>query len=168
MFMGRIACNLGAIAFCAASFAWSGPANPVAPAVSAASASTLVSTLALSPAPLPAKSPSVAKAKPKVAQAAPAQRNTQVSGTLQGTVDPSALPKPALADAFIAQTVLRVYLNRPASVSVYNSRGQQVFHVESQRTLETVPLLGVNTGFVYLTVRTAQGETTRKLVFTGK
>jgi hypothetical protein len=166
MFMGRIGCNLGAIAFCAASFAWSGPANPVAPAVSAAS--TLVSTSALSPVPSPAKSPSVAKAKPKVAQAAPTQRNAQGSGTLQGTVEPSALPKPVLADAFIAQTVLRVYLNRPASVSVYNSRGQQVFHAESQRTLESVPLTGITTGFFYLTVRSGHTETTRKLLYTGK
>jgi hypothetical protein len=77
-------------------------------------------------------------------------------------------PKPILADAFIAQSVLRVYLNRPASISVYNSRGQQVFHLDSGLPVEAVPLQGVSTGFVYLTVRTAQGEMTKKLVFTGK
>ncbi|MEO6094732.1 MAG: T9SS type A sorting domain-containing protein [Fibrobacteria bacterium] len=90
------------------------------------------------------------------------------SGTIQGTGIQAVDPKPVLAEAFIAGTVLRVYLNGPASVSVYNTRGQQVFRSESRRALETIPLLGVNTGFIYLTVRTAQGETTKKLVFTGK
>lgn len=76
--------------------------------------------------------------------------------------------KAALADAFIAQSVLRVYLDRPASITVFNSRGQQVAHLDSRRAMEAVPLQGITTGFIYLTVRTAQGELTKKLVYTGK
>ena len=74
----------------------------------------------------------------------------------------------APADAFISQNVLRVYLDRPAAVTVYNSRGQQVVHLDSRRAMEAVPLQGITTGFIYLTVRTAQGELTKKLVYTGK
>jgi hypothetical protein len=146
---------MGALALCAASMAWAGSANPSAPAAFP------VKVAAVSP----------AKAKSKVqAPAGPSLGNPSASGTLQGTEAPSAeaAPKPILAEAFIAQSALRVYLNRPASVSVYNSRGQQVFHVESQRSLETVPLQGITTGFIYLTARTAQGEMTKKLVYTGK
>jgi len=158
--------NLGAIALCTASFAWAGSPNPI-------------STLS-APTSVPAKSapafPAKAKSKPFPA-IGPIQGNSYASGNLQGTVDPAApvptppaasAPKAALADAFIAQNVLRVYLNRPASISVYNSRGQQVYRLDSQRPMEAVPLQGITTGFIYLTVHTAQGETTRKLVYTGK
>jgi hypothetical protein len=34
--------------------------------------------------------------------------------------------------------------------------------------VETVPLAGITTGFVYLTVRAGKTEATRKLVYTGK
>lgn len=142
--------NLGGIALCAVSFAWAGSANPPAPMAN------------------PAKSAPAAKAKPKARTPLPAPGTPVVTGSPQGTVEPAAAVKPILAEAFIAQAVLRVYLNRPASVYVYNSRGQQVFHVDSRHELESVPLLGINTGFIYLTVRTAQGEMTKKLVFTGK
>jgi hypothetical protein len=143
-------------------------------------------SLAWADAPIPAPS---AKAKSK-AQSAPAIQSpsfasiTQVtlapgSGTAVPafkvpTAAPSANPpaanasKAALADAFIAQNVLRVYLDRPAAVTVYNSRGQQVVHLDSRRAMEAVPLQGITTGFIYLTVRTAQGELTKKLVYTGK
>jgi hypothetical protein len=146
--------NPGGIVLCAAFLAWSGSANPALPVAAPAAA--------------PAKSAPAAKAKPKAQAPLPAPGNPAGSGNAQSTVEPAAAPKPVLAEAFIAQGVLRIYLNRPASVHVYNCRGQQVFHIESQRALETVPLQGVNTGFIYLTVRTTQGEMTKKLVFTGK
>jgi len=73
-----------------------------------------------------------------------------------------------LADAFIAQGSLHVFLDRPASVTVYNARGQQIFHRDSHGPVETVPLLGATTGFVYLTVRAEKAEATRKLIYTGK
>lgn len=87
--------------------------------------------------------------------------------------NPGATPvaqeaKSPLSDAFIAQGLLRIFLDRPATVTVYNARGQQVFHRESQSLTETVPLQGITTGFVYLTVRAGKAEATRKLVYTGK
>jgi hypothetical protein len=97
----------------------------------------------------PAPAKSVPEAKPG---------NTQV------TSDARAL----LTDAFIAQGSLHVFLERPAAVTVYNARGQQVFHRDSHAAVETVPLQGVTTGFVYLTVRAEKAEATRKLVYTGK
>jgi hypothetical protein len=151
---------MGVLSLCAASLTWGGSGS---------------SATAGSPAALPGKaaiSAPVKAAKSKPMQSA-SNGNLLASGSLQGTLAPQAAPapsapKPALADAFIAQTVLRVYLNRPAAIFVYNSRGQQVYHLDSQRAMEAVPLQGMSTGFVYLTVRTAQGEMTRKLVFTGK
>jgi hypothetical protein len=85
-----------------------------------------------------------------------------------GASNPSAASKAALADAYIAQNLLRVYLGQPAAVAVYNSQGQQVAHLDSRRAMEAIPLQGITTGFIYLTVRTAQGETAKKLVYTRK
>lgn len=118
-------------------------------------------------APARAAKPEPAVASDSRTAASDRQGNLQAATAPARESAPEA-PKPILADAFIAQSVLRVYLNRPASISVYNSRGQQVFHLDSGLPVEAVPLQGVSTGFVYLTVRTAQGEMTKKLVFTGK
>jgi hypothetical protein len=85
-----------------------------------------------------------------------------------GNTQVTSEAKSPLSDAFIAQGSLRVYLDRPASVTVYNARGQQIFHRDSQGPSETVPLQGASTGFVYLTVRAGKIEATRKLVYTGK
>jgi hypothetical protein len=103
------------------------------------------------------------------AQPVPAIPSASVNGAANGLLNglPNA-SRAALADAFISQNVLRVYLDRPAAVTVYNSRGQQVAHLDSRRAMEAVPLQGISTGFIYLTVRTAQGELTKKLVYTGK
>lgn len=114
---------------------------------------------ALARAESPAPSPSIAP--PPAAESVPG--NPHVTPQAER---PSA--KSALSDAFIAQGLLRIYLDRPASVTVYNSRGQQVFHLESERALESVPLHGLSTGFLYLTVRAGNVETTKKLVYTGK
>jgi hypothetical protein len=93
-------------------------------------------------------------------------------------VNPASTPKPkapakesakaSLGDAFIAQNTLRIYLDRPVSISVFNARGQLVFHQESQRQMEVVPLQGMPTGFLYLTLRAGQNELTKKLLYTGK
>jgi hypothetical protein len=151
------AISMGALALWAASMAWSGSTAAVTAPVKA-------------PVSVPVKS---AKSKSPSPQVSSANVAFADEGNLEVTVSPSAetapaAPKPTLADAFIAQTVLRVYLNRPATLFVFNSRGQQIFHLDSQRPMEAVPLLGMSTGFIYLTVRTAQGEMTKKLVFTGK
>jgi hypothetical protein len=99
------------------------------------------------------------------AQGAPTQAAPEAKpGNAQATVD----AKSALSDAFISQGTLRVFLDHPASVTVYNARGQQVYHRDSMGPVETVPLLGFTTGFVYLTVRAGKTEATRKLVYTGK
>jgi hypothetical protein len=98
------------------------------------------------------------------------------TGSAPAKASPAAKPgstqvtseKSPLSDAFIAQGSLHVYLDRPASVTVYNARGQQIFHRDSHATVETVPLQGATTGFVYLTVRAEKSEATRKLVYTGK
>ena len=141
----------GALPLLAASLGWPGTAIPAKPA-SAASA-----PIALSDRPAPAPA---AEARPAADPSAVAGSNAQV------TQAPD--PKPLLSDAFIAQNVLRVYLNHPASVSVYNSRGQQVFHLDTQRNAESIRLQGITTGFVYLVVRAGPVEMTKKLVYMGK
>ncbi|MDQ3002301.1 MAG: hypothetical protein M3Y08_13705 [Fibrobacterota bacterium] len=155
--------TIGAFALAMVSTAWAGSGNPVPGAALPATA------VSKAPFAAPAKA-----SKPKNSPA-PESRTGGLAapGNLQGTSAPgteavSVAPKPILADAFIAQNVLRVFLNRPAAIFVFNSRGQQVFHLDSRRPLEAVPLQGISTGFVYLTVRTAQGEMTKKLVYTGK
>jgi len=85
-----------------------------------------------------------------------------------GNTQVTSEAKSPLSDAFIAQGTLRVYLDRPAAVTVYNARGQQIFHRDSHAALETIPLQRITTGFVYLTVRAGKVEATRKLVYTGK
>lgn len=158
------------------STAWAGSGNPAPAGAAPVAAKTNVAAPSATGAVVVSKAPAVsAKAsKPKALPAAgsptgglPAPGNFQgASAPGQEAVQPA--PKPVLADAFIAQSVLRVFLNRPAAIFVFNSRGQQVFHLDSRRPMEAMPLLGITTGFVYVTVRTAQGETTKKLVYTGK
>ena len=82
-------------------------------------------------------------------------------------------PKPAvtiesLGEAFIAQSSLRIYLNRPASISLHDARGQILFQLETARPAEVLPLSGFPTGFLYLTLRSGSFEQTKKLVYTGK
>lgn len=106
-------------------------------------------------------------------QDAPAADGTDAQVKAPNASSPDAGASPAeakslLGEAFIVQNHLQVYLDRPASISVYNARGQQIFHVESRASMESVPLMGVNTGFLYLTVRAGQTELTKKLVYTGK
>ncbi len=115
---------------------------------------------------VPAKAKTITVPEDKAAQAAPADAPAAESGNPQAT--PPAPAKPLLAEAFIAQSLLRIYLNHPAAITVYNSRGQQVVRMDSQRELETVPLQGLTTGFVYVVVRAGPVEMTKKLVYTGK
>jgi hypothetical protein len=104
-------------------------------------------------------------AVPVPSEGTPAQGAPEAKpGNTQVTSD----SKSPLSDAFIAQGTLRVFLDHPASVTVYNARGQQVYHRDSMGPVETVPLQGITTGFVYLTVRAGKTEATRKLVYTGK
>jgi hypothetical protein len=106
-------------------------------------------------------SPAPAKSSPE------AKPGTQADSKPSNTQVTSEAKSP-LADAFIAQGSLHVFLERPASVTVYNARGQQIFHRDSHASVETVPLVGATTGFVYLTVRAEKAEATRKLIYTGK
>lgn len=76
--------------------------------------------------------------------------------------------KPNLGDAFIFQNTLQVLLNRPMSISLYNAQGQLVYHQESQRKAETIPLQGTQAGFLYLTLRSGNLELTKKLLYTGR
>ena len=76
--------------------------------------------------------------------------------------------KPALDEGVILQNILRIRLDRPVSISVLNVRGQLVFHLDSQRRMESVPLTGMPTGFLYLTLRSGPDEITQKLLYTGK
>lgn len=87
--------------------------------------------------------------------------------------EPPEKPKAAaatesLGEAFIAQSSLRIYLNRPAVISLHDARGQTLFHLETSRPTEVLPLAGLPTGFLYLTLRSGQIELTKKLVYTGK
>ena len=89
-----------------------------------------------------------------------------VQGPVKARVDdkaPASDPaesRDALGDAFIFQNTLRIYLSRPAAVTVYNARGQLLHHVETSSSLEVLPLSSVNTGFLYLTIRAGQLELT--------
>ena len=122
------------------------------------------STVPANPAPLtPAKSKTITVPE---AKAAPADAPASEQGNPQATQPAPA--KPLLAEAFIAQSLLRIYLNHPAAITVYNSRGQQIIRMDSQRPLETVPLQGLTTGFVYVVVRAGPVEMSKKLVYTGK
>lgn len=104
-------------------------------------------------------------AVPVPSEGAPAQGAPEPK---PGNTQVTSEAKSPLSDAFIAQGTLRVFLDHPASVTVYNARGQQVYHRDSMGPVETVPLQGITTGFVYLTVRAGKTEATRKLVYTGK
>lgn len=95
----------------------------------------------------------------------------------KGTLAPkgkAAKPKPpveareTLGDAFIAQSSLRVWLGRPAVLSLHNARGQLLFHLESARPMEVLPLAGINAGYLYLTLRAGNLEVTKKLVYAGR
>lgn len=79
-----------------------------------------------------------------------------------------ALTAESLGDAFITQNSLRIYLSRPAAISLHNARGQTLFQLESARPTEVLPLAGLPTGFLYLTLRSGQLELTKKLVYSGK
>lgn len=81
---------------------------------------------------------------------------------------PASEARPLLGDGFIVQNSVRVYLGRPATVTLHNARGQQLFHLESSRPMETIPLQGVDAGFLYLTLRAGTIELTKKLVYSGK
>jgi len=76
--------------------------------------------------------------------------------------------KPTLGDAFIFQNTLQVFLDRPLTLSLYNAQGQLVYHQDSQRKVETIPLQGIQAGFLYLTMRSGNAELTKKLLYTGR
>ena len=80
----------------------------------------------------------------------------------------AAAPVETLGEAFIAQSSLRIYLSRPAIISLHDARGQTLFQLETSRPTEVLPLAGLPTGFLYLTLRSGQVELTKKLVYTGK
>ena len=100
---------------------------------------------------------SAAKAKPSPANASQTQAPVV-----------KEVPKVSLGDGFISQNTLRIYLDAPAAISVFNTRGQLVYHLDSQQKMVLVPLQGIPTGFLYLTLRSGQNELTKKLVYTGK
>lgn len=105
---------------------------------------------------------SAAKAKPLPAS----QTNSPVSPANSPIA--KEVPKVILGDAFITQNTLRIYLDVAASISVFNTRGQLVYHLDSEKKLVLVPLQGIPTGFLYLTLRSGQNELTKKLVYSGK
>jgi hypothetical protein len=86
------------------------------------------------------------------------------------SVKPKARPaaKVELGEGSVVQNELFVRLNRPVSISLFNTRGELLFHMDSFRVSESFPLAGVNAGFLYLTLRAGSVETTQKLVYTGK
>lgn len=106
---------------------------------------------------------SASKSKPAAAKAPEAK----VSGKKAPGVKAEAA-RESIGDAFISQNTLRVYLGRPATVTLHNARGQLLFQVESSRPMEALPLGGVTTGFLYLTLRAGPLELTKKLVYSGK
>jgi hypothetical protein len=81
---------------------------------------------------------------------------------------PAAKKPESLGEASIIQNNLFVRLVRPASISLFNARGELLFHMDSMRSFETLPLAGINAGFLYLILRAGSVEMTTKLVYTGK
>ncbi len=105
---------------------------------------------------------SAAKAKPLPAS----QANTPTSQANPPIA--KEVPKVSLGDAFITQNTLRIYLDVPVSILVFNTRGQLVYHLDSEKKLVLIPLQDIPTGFLYLTLRSGQNELTKKLVYSGK
>lgn len=104
--------------------------------------------------------------KTKPATVSAAAKSKAPATAPQAPAKPAA--KPSLGDGIIAQNTLRIYLSRSATVTVHNARGQLLFHVDSSRPTEYLPLSGVHAGFLYLTLRSGSLETTRKLLYSGK
>ncbi len=84
--------------------------------------------------------------------------------------DASESPKIAnpIGEVSISQSFIRIYLQKPANITLYNARGQIIYHMESQRQIEILPLQGLQPGFIYLSLRVGKEEFTKKLVYTGK
>lgn len=160
MAMRWVHMSLGALYLGAAAFSWATSENS-APVPSTQAKPSLSAPTSAASAPTGNGKVGVQGAVPSAEGKSAPQVNSK------GTPSPAAA-KPILGEAFIAQDVLRIFLNRPASISLYNARGQQVFHLDSRSPVEFVPLFGMNTGFLYLTVRSGQSELTKKLVYTGK
>lgn len=125
----------------------------------------LLGSLPALPADAPAPSHEVSRSNGSDLGKAPAPRKAKAKKEKPAT---AAETQVVLGDGFIVQNSLRVYLGRPAAISLYNARGQLLYHAESSRPMETVPLNGVNAGFLYLTLRAGQLELTKKLVYSGK
>lgn len=104
-----------------------------------------------------AKTPAKEKVSAVSKDAGPAKEKTAVG-----------IPGDPLGDGFISLGILHITLNRPASITLHNVGGQQLFHLDSFRSSEIFPLHGINAGFLYLTIRSGKNEFTKKLVYTGK
>ena len=77
-------------------------------------------------------------------------------------------PKEKLGEAHITLDAMEIRLKRPATISLHNAKGELLFQLDSFRETETLPLRGVDSGFLYLTLRAGKVEFTQKLVYTGK
>lgn len=126
-----------------------------------------LSVLLLSAAAVTATDSSNKAAKPKASIAADMKSAESKAPAAKPESKP-AEAKPALGDGFIAQNAVRVYLGRPLTISLHNARGQLLYQLESSRPMEVLPLSGVNTGFLYLTLRAGKLELTKKLVYSGR
>jgi hypothetical protein len=105
---------------------------------------------------------------PKAAPFAPAKTIKAKTASERSTVAKPKVEQPVLGEAFVAQNVLFVRLNHPASITLFNARGELLLHTDSARNSEAFPLAGVNAGFLYVTLRSGNVELTQKLVYTGK
>ena len=75
---------------------------------------------------------------------------------------------PVLAEATIQNQTLHIGLRQGGMVLLYNSRGQLIYRMEAHRGLESIPLKGIDFGFLFLTVRQGKLETTLRLLHNGK
>jgi hypothetical protein len=73
-----------------------------------------------------------------------------------------------LGEAVLANQVLRVVLRTPATLSLFNSRGQLLYSAQGRKGLEIIPLKSIDFGFLYLTLRQGQVEQTFRLLHDGK
>jgi hypothetical protein len=117
-------------------------------------------------------SPVKAMAPAKTLKSKSVAKEKSPSDPMAPATSPEKAPAPKaaepLGDGFISLGVLHISLNRPASVTLHNAGGQLLFHLDSFRSSEILPLQGINAGFLYLTLRAGKSEITKKLVYTGK
>jgi len=73
-----------------------------------------------------------------------------------------------LGQAMVVNQVLRVVLNAPAQILLFNSRGQSLYQAEAGKGQELIPLKSIDFGFLFVTLRQGKHEQSFRLLHDGK